>query len=261
VGRRPLLRRLAKLPMPGIVRRALASWSDRSREELLASIAGQLPGKRDSIRILDVGCFDGRFLDRLSASGSWETYGLEPNEAAAAVARQKGHRVWSIGVEEARSVLPQDLRFDIVFLGQTIERVNDPIGVVQNLKSLMAADGVLVLRTPNLDSAQVDLFGPTWSHWHPPYHRFIFSRRSMGLLAKMTQLRLVRCRTWSHPDWSRLSIRLNRLGLAASVPHGTREFDEDASAAESLAALSRLLYDWRGKGDYLYAVMKKDLRG
>ena len=54
-----------------------------------------------------------------------------------------------------------------------------------------------------------------------------------------------------------MSVQLNRMGVAAAVPH-TVHFSEDViSEAMSLSFFSRWLWDWRGKGDYLVAVYQK----
>jgi SAM-dependent methyltransferase len=158
-------------------------------------------------------------------------------------------------------VIPPPRAFDILFLGQTIEHLDDPLAVLRRLVNLLAPGGVLVLSTPNLDSRQIDLFGPTWSHWHPPYHRTLFSRKSLELLGRGAGLEMARCRSHSHPYWSGLSLRLHAMGLGAAVPHGLEIPAELKPAALGLAAWSRWNWDWRGGGDYLFAVFRREHGG
>jgi len=62
-------------------------------------------------------------------------------------------------------------------------RVHGATGFRGRLRLLLAPGGVLVCSTPNLDSKQIAWFGPVWAHWHPPYHRYIFSKRGFRALA------------------------------------------------------------------------------
>lgn len=252
-----LLRSVARVRLPHIVRALLARWPDRTLEEIQEGLAGLLPEKSTPLRFLDVGCFDGKLLDRLRDLGTFEAHGLEPNASAAQTARNKGHQVWHVEAEDVLDVLPSNERFDVIFIGQTIEHFNDPQAVLVALASLLEPEGILILTTPNLASAQIDYFGPTWAHWHVPYHRHIFSRKSIRRLGEAAQLRLRRCRTYSHPSWTMLSISQNRFGLGGIVPHDVQLPPDDIADAESLVVWSRLLYDWRGRGDYLCAVFDR----
>ncbi|HEX2233190.1 MAG TPA: arginase family protein, partial [Thermoleophilaceae bacterium] len=75
------------------------SATDRAKMRMyqrrLLSLLERL-GKTGRVRILDVGCADGRLLDWYAASSAGdrlETHGIEMNEEAAAIARRRGHRV------------------------------------------------------------------------------------------------------------------------------------------------------------------------
>jgi len=187
----------------------------------------------------------------------WRTCGLEPNSKACEISRNAGHQIWQGFAEDALFVIPEDRKFDVIHLGQTIEHLGDPLTVVRRLRTLLKVGGKMVLSTPNLNSTQIDLFGPTWSHWHPPYHRFLFSPKSMRLLGELADLKVSHIRSYSHPYWTSMSVQLNRLGVAAAVPH-TIEFSRDiVTEASTISFWSRLLWNWRGKGDYLVAVYQK----
>lgn len=255
-------------PLPGWLldrwplKRAI-TWTDRTGDEIEAIIKGLLPrtakGIPAALRALEVGCHAGDILDYLQRRG-WKTHGTELNVAAAEAARAKGHTIWAGAPDDILQTVPVEERFDLVFLGHVVERQADPLALVQRAARLLRPEGLLVIATPNLDSAQIDLFGPTWAHWHPPYHRVVLSRRALGQIAAASGLRLRRCRSWSHPYWSWLSHRLNRAGLAGVVPNGVVPDGETRSAVETLILASRLLHDWRGRGDYLYAALSPDTR-
>ena len=89
-----------------------------------------------------------------------------------------------------------------------------------------------------------------------PYHRTLTGRRGLRRLATLADMRVVRVRTRTHPYPTCVSVRLNQLGLAAIVPDTARFPNDIASRGVRLTGWSRLLWDWRGRGDYLYAVLK-----
>jgi len=241
-----------------LINMILGPWKDNTADELLATLHKRFPARGRVPRFFDVGCFEGNLLDEIKQRTDWITCGLEPNARAVQVATGKGHQVWQAGAEDAPFVVPQGKLFDVIFLGQTVEHLEHPPTVIRRLRDLLAPGGVIVLSTPNLDSKQIELFGPTWAHWHLPYHRTLFNRNSLGRLAKCAAMRLVQSRTYSHPYWSALSLQLNEIGLGGAVPHGQKTLeDRFIRPAQKLAAWSALLWDWRGKGDYIYATLAR----
>ncbi|HLZ68180.1 MAG TPA: methyltransferase domain-containing protein [Aliidongia sp.] len=249
---------LARL-VPAPLRRRLAPWADPTMHEMKRMVRGLLPRRTGTLRVLDLACFEGELLDGFRAEG-WQTFGCDPSERAAEAARAKGHRVWLGGIEDALRVIPVEERFDLVVFAHTLEHATEPLAALQRAARLLEPDGLILISTPNLDSAQIERFGPTWAHWHPPFHRFIFSAKALAGLAGASGLRILRTRSWSHPYWSWLSLRLNQLGLMGAVPHGLAPDPETRGDAEVAALAARLFQNWRGRGDYLYAVLKPDLR-
>jgi hypothetical protein len=127
---------------------------------------------------------------------------------------------------------------------------------ISRLRLLLAPGGAIVVGTPNLDSKQVELFGPTWAHWHMPYHRTIVSRKALRRMARLAGMKVERLRTRTHPYWSTMSVQLNRLGLGAVVPHSALFPNVIAMHGTRLSGWCRLLWDWRGRGDYMIAVLR-----
>jgi SAM-dependent methyltransferase len=253
-GQGSFLRGLSRVALPLWFTGLLVRWGDPTERELR-----RLWRPRSAApSILEIDCLDGDLLDRLKAQG-WRSCGTESDEARAVAVRAKGHEVWQIAAPDLLRAIPAQERFDVVFMGHVLDRQADPVTVLQRAARLLTPEGALIVSIANLDSAQIDRFGPTWAHWHPPYHRFILSRHTLTLMASMSGLRLVRCRSFSNPYWSWLSLRLNELGLAGAVPHGLQPDRRTAARAATLSLACRLLYDWRGRGDYLYAVLKPDL--
>ncbi|HZP19236.1 MAG TPA: methyltransferase domain-containing protein [Bauldia sp.] len=211
---------------------------------------------KSTVRLLDVGCFEGDLLNQIRKRTDWQTAGIELNPLAAERARAKGHTVWIASAEDALTIIPPDAQFDIIVLGQVIEHLNDPTRTLARIRLLLAPGGLIVLTTPNLDSAQVRWFGPTWAHWHPPYHRYIFSPRGLRAVVEHAGLSVATMSSHSYPYWSAMSVQLNAYGLGGAVSHAARLPRNTRRKGRYIAALSALLFDWRLRGDDLFVVCR-----
>jgi glycosyltransferase involved in cell wall biosynthesis/2-polyprenyl-3-methyl-5-hydroxy-6-metoxy-1,4-benzoquinol methylase len=246
----------ARSVIPSIASQRFLTWEDETAQQVLRSVRG-LPRENAAVDFLDVGCFEGKLLSSIAGQTDWRTFGLEANGKAVEAARSLGHQIWQGFAEDATFVIPEDMFFDVIHLGQTLEHFVDPLTVIRRLRALLKPGGRMVLSTPNLWSQQVKLFGPTWAHWHPPYHRHIFSRKSLAILARRCDMEMLGVRSYSHIYWTCLSVQLNRIGCGGAVPHTVDFPDEIVRVAASLTLWSKLFWDWRGRGDYLVTLFRK----
>ena len=118
-----------------------ASAPRRPRQLLFDDIAAHAPlnDPPAGARALDVGCGDGKFLDRLQDRG-WETYGIEPSIDIAFV---RHHRL---------EALPEDAGFDFVVLHHVLEHVTDPVDLLRRVGSATREGGRLFISVPRLDT-------------------------------------------------------------------------------------------------------------
>ena len=232
-------------------------WEDSTADELLEMTGEAASAEDPGINFLDVGCFEGGLLEELGRRTRWSLIGADPNASATAAAREKGFEIWEGHAEDLSALLPLSMKFDLLFLGQTIEHLNEPLVTLRRLSGLLSQGGRMIVSTPNLHSKQLELFGPTWAHWHPPYHRHIFSLDGLRQLGKEAELQMEKWRSYSHPYWSAMSLQLNQRGVDGFVPHGIPPPSEIIPKAESLAGWAKLLWNWRGMGDYLYVMYRR----
>lgn len=233
-------------------------WSDNTLEELLKVLNASKIDVNKSLSFLDTGCFEGGLLDQIRDRTNWTAFGLEPNDHAVNVARSKGHLVWHGHAEDAVEFLPDNREFDVIFMGQSIEHVEDPVRVLRRLKMLLAPGGLLVVSTPNLDSIDIDQFGPTWAHWHVPFHRYIFSPKGMRSIAKQVGLKSIYFKSFSNAYWSTMSIVLNKIGLAGNVSHTQNFTKEESLLGFKIFLIKKIFFNYFGKGDYFYMAMNND---
>ena len=113
----------------------------RSSELLLRALAPYLPvdEPRPGMKVLDFGCGDGKFLDRLQSRG-WETYGMEPSISTAFVRHRR------------LTTPPRDGSFDFIILHHVLEHVTNPLGLLQQLADAARDGGILFVSVPRLDT-------------------------------------------------------------------------------------------------------------
>lgn len=131
-------------------------------------------------RVLDVGCAYGYFLDVVEERfAPTETVGIDVSPEARAQAERRGRRFHDGFIEDVE--LP-DGHFDLVFMGDAIEHVHDPIAVADKLTRVLAPGGVLLLTTIDYGSWLARLLGARWRLLVPPEHLFFWTRPSLAKL-------------------------------------------------------------------------------
>ena len=99
-------------------------------------------------RLLDVGCGLGYFVKRAGAVPGWEAYGYEISRQAVTYARETlGLRTVHCGKIEESDFAPGS--FDVITLWDVIEHIPNPDPLLSHLSSLLSADGLLCMHTPN----------------------------------------------------------------------------------------------------------------
>ena len=128
-------------------------------------------------RLLDVGCGSGDFLANMQRLG-WEVAGVEPDPGGAAQSRER------LGIDEIHATLRElpDDSFDAVSSAHVFEHLLRPQEMLRECRRVLKPGGRLVLTTPNANSLGRRHFGAAWSHWDPPRHLHVFSKKALQKL-------------------------------------------------------------------------------
>jgi 2-polyprenyl-3-methyl-5-hydroxy-6-metoxy-1,4-benzoquinol methylase len=147
--------------------------------------AGQLAhGKR----VLDAGCGIGYGSNMLAEAGAAEVAGVDIAEPVIEVARQTAAPGVTFSVGDVAALEFASDSFDLVVCFEVIEHVEDADAVLDELRRVLAPDGLLVISSPNRD------------RYVPgnPHHRYEFLPEELtgALEGRFEQVRLVRQHDW-----------------------------------------------------------------
>lgn len=106
------------------------------------------PGKR----LLDIGCWDGRFLDLVHQSHLYEElYGIDLPPEAIEKVRSKGYKATAVDLNNETLPFP-DNYFDSITLLAVLEHVFDPYIVIREIHRVLQPGGWLIIDVPNVAS-------------------------------------------------------------------------------------------------------------
>lgn len=125
------------------------------------------------VRVLDVGCGDGSFLEALGVPGST---GMDLSVAALRAVRARGFAAVR-GTLDACPLRPAS--FSLVTAFHFLEHVHPIEPVLAAMRQLLRPGGEIVVQVPNADSLQARLLGGCWAGYDVPRHLVNYSARTL----------------------------------------------------------------------------------
>jgi len=173
-------------------------------------------------RLLDVGAGKGEFV-RVASEAGWNAEGIEPSAPLAHHARAHGANVRDGYLDQAADV-PAGA-FDAVTLLHVLEHIDKPVSLLRSLQPYLAPDGILFVEVPNCDSYFLRLadlyYAARGLHWsarlspfHPPYHRWGHSKKSLVYALKQSGYSVMEVGTLSGRDRGYGVTTRGRRGLS-----------------------------------------------
>jgi SAM-dependent methyltransferase len=234
-------------PLVGAISRVIQSWQGwRARRTAPIDAIASLPPGRG----VDVGCGRGDLAAMLVARG-WRMTGIEPSEAACAVAAQRG-------VDARPGVLAtvelEPGAYDAAVFRQSLEHTDDPVGDLRRIHAALKPGGLLAVSVPHFGGWQARRFGGRWYHLDLPRHRTHFTAGALERALRAAGFTDVRTSTSTSAVglWASLQYRVWGRCL---FPDGLR-----LRVAAGLCALGlpvAAAADRVGGGDLLHAVARR----
>jgi SAM-dependent methyltransferase len=123
---------------------------------------------------------------------------LDPQ--AEALAKAHGHDYFHGRIEDYQ---PKE-RYDFILALNLIEHVAKPLDVMRKLNECLTSEGILLIKTPNIDSLDARIFRHhNWGGFHCPRHWVLFDKASFLSLATNAGLSVVHFKyTQGAPFWA-----------------------------------------------------------
>jgi SAM-dependent methyltransferase len=163
-------------------------------------------------RVLDVGCGPGHLLARFQREG-WSCVGTEITAGAASIPRERYGLDVRVGNVEDLALAAAS--FDAVVSWHTLEHMNDPSAVLDEIARVLTTGGVALISVPNFSSPEAQARPSAWFHLDVPRHLCHFPAPVLRAQLERRGL-VVERESYSAPEYdsfSRVQTWQNRMGL------------------------------------------------
>ena len=140
--------------------------------------------------VLDIGAGTGDFLVAAKNDG-WNTLGIEPNESAKQLAKNKGVNF----IENLESI--SDDSFDVITMWHVLEHVRNLDYQLDQLKRICKPGGIVIIAVPNYKSFDAQYYKEFWAAYDVPRHLWHFSKNGIQKLFAQQNFQLVKMK----PMW------------------------------------------------------------
>lgn len=152
----------------------------------------------DRGRVLDIGMGDGAFLKEMRKRG-WSVSGIDNEPDVVAYARKQLMLQDSVTADVEADPLPQG-PFDAVTMWGLLQLTYRPQAVLEKVRGVLAAEGVVGIGVSNFAGAGARLFGKHWNGLGLPRHLIHFEPDSLQRLLKQTGYEVAKM-SYETPYW------------------------------------------------------------
>lgn len=144
--------------------------------------------KPKNLRVLDIGCFTGGFLQMLKKHG-FNITGLELQKEAVEIAKKKFPA--NVFVADVMTDKLPGKKYDIISMLGLIEHVNNPNKLIQKCSKYQDANGMLLIQTPDSSSIPAKILKKYWPPYSPVEHIHLFSQHSLIKLLEQNNYEII----------------------------------------------------------------------
>jgi SAM-dependent methyltransferase len=183
-------------------------WWWRAREDFLVRVLTRLQPPGGWERLLDVGCGDALFFDRLQAFGLVE--GVEEDSS---LVDPSGRWASQIYLQSFTGAFEPDHRYGLILMLDVLEHLPAPLDALRKAGRLLMANGQVVITVP--------AFQALWTAHDEANHHFArYTRRGVSRLVERAGLRVESASYFFH--WMvpvKLAVRLKETLLGSRSGH------------------------------------------
>ena len=159
-------------------------WWWRAREEAIVDLLRRRVKTLSKLEILDVGCGDALFFDRLSSFGNVE--GIEPDSRLIDPANPHRSRIYTLQFD--RKFRPGK-RYDLILMLDVLEHLDNPEEALDSVRGLLGNNGVFLLTVP--------AFQILWTnHDIINHHRIRYRKKTLFPLLRKAGFAISEARYW-----------------------------------------------------------------
>ena len=163
----------------GVTRNMLSNEErEHKLKNFMPEYLAELSQREEKGVLLDVGCGPGWLLSALDGT-VWEKNGIEISKFASNHAKKHGS-IFTGSIESYNTTK----MFDVVTMHHVIEHLLDPESVILKIHSMLKRGGMLIVGTPNFDSAAARRYGNNFRLLHDDTHVSLFTEDSMHRLLR-----------------------------------------------------------------------------
>lgn len=170
----------------------LYEWGMNGHDRRKVDLVGRYVALRKDVRVLDIGCAVGSFLQMVRKQYEASVTGVDFKNLS-------GHPLLE-GVDFRHGTLPEidfgDKQFDLVTMWHFLEHDYDPVGTLKRVKTLLAPGGRVVIEVPRLDSQTFRLYGDRWPGLQAPQHTVVFEKKTLRAMCEKSGLRVIDHLPW-----------------------------------------------------------------
>jgi 2-polyprenyl-3-methyl-5-hydroxy-6-metoxy-1,4-benzoquinol methylase len=145
---------------------------------------------RFDMEILEIGSGSGELLHEIADLGVKKVVGIDPfvpND----IAYKNNARIYKASIDQLGDLFGQQ-KFDLIMFNHSLEHTPTPFEDLGKASKFLKSNGEILLRFPISGSKLSDYYGENWWSLDAPRHIYLFSSRSVELLAKQCNLKVKR---------------------------------------------------------------------
>lgn len=216
------------------------SWSVKIPNLALEAFLKIKPAK--SLKVLDVGCGEGKFLKSIFGLGFKNIVGTEP---FALKTQEKPFPILK------KSLLEVSEKFDVITFNHVLEHVENIHETLKKCHEILDENGKIIIRIPVKDSAAFEKYGENWVQWDAPRHFHLLTKKAVEILADQNGFALENYYNDSYKLQFTGSEKYLR-GLTYQTSNNVFTKEEIAEFNKEAKALNQI-----GKGDQAVIILKK----